>query len=349
MFGEVMTITDVDQTLLNVFNALNDRPVVYHKIYSKIVGSTSGGLVLSQLIYWSKAMNHEEFYKSNAELCEELGMGINEFKAAKKLILQTRIFSTEVRGIPATTYYQINLEVLFNLITKFSTQSSPTSWLKINQLEGSEPTNQLAENQPTITEKKQSLIKDNNKPVGCSMASVKSKLRVKPQARFNEKPKPDSKPKETSSDKPVNSTVVVALMEKLKGLAISEALVRNWIKKYGAEYVMEKLDLTLSQARNNPAGFLNKAITQDWRAHMPNEEKKPKQAVEVKYPTDNENLTWYASLSDEEKRKCYEYALTKHAHFGSMLKAEGLDFMSVDFLKSTWFKMMMELIGRAKR
>lgn len=146
-----------------------------------------------------------------------------------------------------------------------------------------------------------------------------------------------------------DTCVVFSLMEKLKTMVISSILVKHWLKKYGAEYVMEKVDYTLLASRDNPAAFLNRAIREDWKAPLgkplPDTKKSPSEPV---WPSNEENITWYSSLSQEEKENFFKLALTKNECFGNMVNFNGLSFLGQDFMNSTWFKMMMSLIGRAK-
>lgn len=144
---------------------------------------------------------------------------------------------------------------------------------------------------------------------------------------------------------------VVALIENVKQWAIANTLVKTWLKKHSAEYILERIEYTKVHAKTNPAGFLRKAVENNYRkypalANEPKAEQKP--PVEQIWPSHEANLTWYAGLLEEEKQKCFEQAKHKHPHFEEMLKIEKVNFKSMVFLKTTWFKMMMQLVGRAK-
>lgn len=324
---------DHDKQLITVFDALNDKPIVYHKIYSKIIGSTSAGLLLSQLIYWSKTMKHAQFYKTNTELCEELGMKIDEFKLAKKKIINKKLFFTFIKGVPATTYYQINLDLLVSLICKESNNipslqlvgKPPTGGWESHQLEGGKATNKKVGKPPTISENTQRITENNNN---------------------KEKVIDIAKIKRVNHDK-----CVVVLMEKLKLIEVSEVLVKRWLKKHGAEYVMEKVDYTISVERENPAGFLNNAITQDWK---PSPEKGKRQAnykerpSEPVYPSHDENVAWYNSLTDEDKLKHLQAALFKYKIFEEHLKYHKTSVLDANFNGHSLFRVLMSLIGRAE-
>ena len=63
-------------------------------------------------------------------------------------------------------------------------------------------------------------------------------------------------------------SVVASLMEKAKELAVAETLLRTWLKKHSAEYILEKIEYTKSYATKNPAGLLRRAIEKIGRAHV---------------------------------------------------------------------------------
>lgn len=123
-----------DKELEAIFEAFNDKPIVFRKAYSKITGSITAGLLLAQVAYWDSVMKRE-FYKTDKDFSEELGMGICEFKAAKKKIVE--FVDIKVKGIPAKTYYKLNRRAVISAITSLRESIPP------------EPDNQLAEIQPT--------------------------------------------------------------------------------------------------------------------------------------------------------------------------------------------------------
>lgn len=156
-------------------------------------------------------------------------------------------------------------------------------------------------------------------------------------------------PKQASQSQKLDSVVVVSLLENVQQWAIAEVLLKTWLKKYGTEYVLEKIEYTKAHSKTNPAGFLRKAVENNYQKHLADEPKvEQKPPVELIWPSHEENLTWYAGLLEEEKQKCFEQAKHKHPHFEEMLKIEKVNFKSVVFLKTTWFNMMMQLVGRAK-
>jgi len=148
---------------------------------------------------------------------------------------------------------------------------------------------------------------------------------------------------------PDGSVVVVSLMDRIKHLAISKMLVESWLKKYGFDYVSEKIQLVETQKPNkNPEGFLNRAIANDWKPALPNESNTSQtKANIIEYPTHNENVTWFSLLSDNEKSKYYQMALHKQSMFGEYLKNQKISVLDPNFTDNSFFKMLISLIGRA--
>mgnify|MGYP001076456670 CR=1 FL=1 len=59
-----------------IFEAINEKPIAYHRIYTKITGRVVGGILLSQLVYWAITKNWGEFYKTDKDVADELGVSI---------------------------------------------------------------------------------------------------------------------------------------------------------------------------------------------------------------------------------------------------------------------------------
>lgn len=112
-------------------NFLNEEPIIIYKpIYAQMFGSVGAGLLASDLIYWSKTMKHGQFYKTDEDLCIETGMKIKQLRAAKKEIIDSGVFSIEVKSLPARTFYQIHLDKLINLIKKHAKKKGKQVRLK---------------------------------------------------------------------------------------------------------------------------------------------------------------------------------------------------------------------------
>ena len=159
------------------------------------------------------------------------------------------------------------------------------------------------------------------------------------------KPKPEL---QIPSQEP-DPNVVVALMEKLEQWAIAETLLRSWLRKYSAEYILEKIEYTQAYATKNPAGLLRRAIEHDYKLPLSKQPTPESKAhAEPVYPTHEENLAWYAGLSDEEKLALQKEAVHKHSMFEHHLSHQNVSVLDQCFTQNGLFKDMMRLIGRAK-
>src|SRR3989344_1463937 len=107
----------MDNTLQSLFEAFQEHPIAYMPIYSRITGSVTAGILLSQIVYWDGRMQHQEFYKTDRDFCEELSMGATELKNAKKTLIRMGLVNVMRKGIPAKTHYQLNMSKLSDLIT----------------------------------------------------------------------------------------------------------------------------------------------------------------------------------------------------------------------------------------
>ena len=133
------------------------RAIAFRPILVKITGSLASGLLLSQLLYWSKAMRGREFYKTNKSLMNETALTVNEIKGAKSRLIKKGFITTKLRRHPATTHYEINGEAIMEAVS---------SWLESSQLNGRNPANKMIGIQPTIhTENKSENKKENTTPL----------------------------------------------------------------------------------------------------------------------------------------------------------------------------------------
>lgn len=117
------------------FSALLDRPIAFHKVFAMIAGSATGGLFLSQAVYWSERTGDKDgwFYKTREDWFEETMLGRYEQEAARKSLCELGVLEEKKEGMPLKTYYRVMRTVLTNMLVKFSQQDGykqPTSRLK---------------------------------------------------------------------------------------------------------------------------------------------------------------------------------------------------------------------------
>lgn len=131
----------------NIVNKLlksfSQRPIAYQKIYTQITGSITAGLLLSQIFYWWYAVGEREFYKTDREFADELGMGPKELKTAKGKLKKLKLISTTRKGVPCKTFYRLEKSALLSKIY---------SWSDSAQLDGPKGTNWMGQKGPTNSE-----------------------------------------------------------------------------------------------------------------------------------------------------------------------------------------------------
>ena len=134
----------------NVLRELNERPIAFYPVYRRLTGSTTAGLLLSQLMYWFS--KQDTFYKTNEDIMLETGLTTDELKAAKKKI-KSLLFITVVRkDIPAKTYYTIDWKA-YEKALEASCEVPPTSSCKSHHTDGGNSTNCMVEFPLSINDK----------------------------------------------------------------------------------------------------------------------------------------------------------------------------------------------------
>lgn len=137
----------------SLFLAMNESPIAYHRIYTKITGKLTSGVLLSQLVYWGSTRNFKEFYKTNEEISDETGLSIREVKSAKKILVQKKFIKVELKSLPRKSYYTILSDNIIDSITDFQENDS---------LVGTKRTNCKIQNEPTTSEITSKNTSENN-------------------------------------------------------------------------------------------------------------------------------------------------------------------------------------------
>ncbi len=138
----------------NILKLLNQRPIAYYPIYRQIAGSTTAGILLSQLMYWFS--KKDKFYKTDMEIREETLLTEKELKTAKSKLKKLSFIEITREGIPAKTYYQINW-IEFERVLNFYTepnkldQKNQDSLDERDKLNGTNGTNCMEQKGQTIT------------------------------------------------------------------------------------------------------------------------------------------------------------------------------------------------------
>lgn len=95
-----------------------DRPIAFHPAFVRLTGSVAAGLLLSQILYWSRRTSDPDgwFYKTADDWDEEIGLSRTELELSRKRLTQLGIVDEKRKGVPARLYYRLNEEELVRLL-----------------------------------------------------------------------------------------------------------------------------------------------------------------------------------------------------------------------------------------
>ena len=123
---------------------LLDRPIAFQRSFLRLGVGVTGALFLSQMIYWQNRMDGEWFYKTQADLEDETGLGRYAQEAARKKLTEIGVLEEQKKGIPAKLYFRVNEAAILALLMPESQQASMQE--DCNQVCG-KPASLSAENQ----------------------------------------------------------------------------------------------------------------------------------------------------------------------------------------------------------
>ena len=129
--------------------AYRQRPIVYLPIYRQITGSTTAGIMLSQLMYWHDKMQGKEFWKTDEEIMDETALTKNELRGAKKTIKKLPFVNIERKGVPCRTFYKIDEDGINECIIGMIDETCETSLVNSTKLVSLNSLNKISEKRPT--------------------------------------------------------------------------------------------------------------------------------------------------------------------------------------------------------
>jgi hypothetical protein len=105
--------TSATSEVATLLRTLNLQPIAFQPIYKMVTGSFSGGILLSQIMYWYSRVNRP-FYKTDEDFARELYMTIKEFRTAKSKLDNVPFVKTYRKGVPAKTHYEVSYDLYFS-------------------------------------------------------------------------------------------------------------------------------------------------------------------------------------------------------------------------------------------
>ena len=114
--------------IASALKALHHRPIAYYPCYADMMGSVSGGVILSQLMYWYAAHDGQPFMLTDRTLQAETHVTLRELREAKVRLKRLPFLTIARKGIPATTWYEADLDKLCECLaqTQSHTINAPT-------------------------------------------------------------------------------------------------------------------------------------------------------------------------------------------------------------------------------
>jgi len=130
---------------MSILKSLNQRPIAYYPIYREITGSTTAGILLSQLMYWFS--KKDKFHKTDIDIMSETLLTKKELETAKKKIKSIDFITITREGLPSKTFYEINWTQYEITLKNLIAQKELEEDSKFPQIGESEQTEEYTGNQ----------------------------------------------------------------------------------------------------------------------------------------------------------------------------------------------------------
>lgn len=111
-----------------ILDILGEKPIAFNRIFAELVNSATGGLFMSQMLFWQgKGDDKEWIYKTINQMKEETALSKSEQNRAIRDWGKLGVLEKKVKGIPATRYFKINKEKLAYLIKQYIKNKQPNN------------------------------------------------------------------------------------------------------------------------------------------------------------------------------------------------------------------------------
>jgi hypothetical protein len=235
--------TELQQAIESI---LTDRPIAYHAVLAKAVGSATAGIFLSQLLYWTPRAQDKDgwIYKTQEDIYGETALTRWEQETARKKLRSVGILVEKRAGVPSRLFFRIDMGALVKLLATKSEDSPDSS---------EEPSSTPAPHDVVFPHR--------------TMRQTYILESVNPSNKNEEKPQTINVTENTTE----NTTESVVVGQALENFGISKSAANKLTQNFPEELIMEKLDLAQwlvstgsPSVAKNPAGWLRKAIEEDY-------------------------------------------------------------------------------------
>jgi hypothetical protein len=230
---------------------LTDRPIAYHPILARAVGSVTAGVLLAQLLYWTpRSLDPlKRVWKTQDEIFEETALTRSEQETARRILKTIGVVEEKRAGVPARMYFRVDMDRLTEIVGDLPDDQGKRRRKPAPEGGGSddaEPANKDA-------------------PIPHSSLQDSRKLKWRDPA---DKPVPTLQAiTETTAEITTENDVVVGALRD-RGIS---APVAAQLAQYPADYVLAKCEqvdwLVETKSRavgKNAAGYLRRAIEEDY-------------------------------------------------------------------------------------
>ena len=128
-----------------ILSAMNERPILIYPAYIAITGDHAAAAALGQIIYWH-GVKGGQFFKTDAELAEEIRVSEKQMKRIKTILKSIPFLSIELKQVPAKTFYDIDYDILADVLANNYTGEGQTSLSQKGQTEWSQKGQTITEN-----------------------------------------------------------------------------------------------------------------------------------------------------------------------------------------------------------
>ena len=312
---------------------LGERPIAYDAPLARALGSATAAIFLSQLIYWTPKTKSSDgwIWKTREEIYEETALTRYEQEGARKVLVKAGVIEEKLRGVPAKMHFRVDLNRVIEVLGRNAAEPGdpnrgkrktshqveeatratnrlvevpPTSWGKNPQLDGEITPNQKGEIPPTIAETTTKTTAENN-----------------------------------------NNVVVEELTER----GITRTVAKELTREFSADTIQDQVEdfdwLRENHPKRlgkNPAGFLRKAIEQDYQPPPDYRNPQQRQAEQEQKQRDLEVEQAHRQAEEEQRereREAIQQALSKEHPpqqiDGADLTTESAWEMALERLKTT--------------
>ena len=110
-----------DELVAYIQQLLTDRPVAYHPVLADLVGSVTGAVFLSQLMYWAPRTTRPDgfIYKTRDEIYQETALTRYEQEGARKALRGVGVITEKLMGVPAVMHYRVDWQCIATLLRDY--------------------------------------------------------------------------------------------------------------------------------------------------------------------------------------------------------------------------------------